>query len=218
MGDISRPAVYIIGAYNLQNELMTGLLDQELGVTCSNQPNIEAIAATIVSAGREPNLILWDCLGTNLDDLWKGLHANSSSFLLRTPVALINVRRKMGVEKLAISNGLQGIFFVDDSVAILLKGIKAILDGELWFPRDIMMNHLKEPRNIIITSGRALSALTVKQKEVLLKLASGSSNEEIASAMNISPNTVKTHIYNIYTKIGVSNRLQAALWATKNFR
>jgi DNA-binding CsgD family transcriptional regulator len=51
---------------------------------------------------------------------------------------------------------------------------------------------------------------------VLLFIASGISNTEIADNLNISRNTVKTHLYNIYNKIRVPNRLQAALWAAKN--
>jgi DNA-binding CsgD family transcriptional regulator len=47
-------------------------------------------------------------------------------------------------------------------------------------------------------------------------VVSGATNEEIAARICISPHTVKTHIYNIFKKIKVPNRLQAALWAAKN--
>jgi len=47
-------------------------------------------------------------------------------------------------------------------------------------------------------------------------VAVGAKNEEIADELFISPNTVRTHIYNIFKKINVPNRLQAALWAAKN--
>ena len=47
-------------------------------------------------------------------------------------------------------------------------------------------------------------------------VAVGVKNEEIADRLCISPHTVKTHIYNIFKKIGVPNRLQAALWAAQN--
>ena len=60
------------------------------------------------------------------------------------------------------------------------------------------------------------SILTPREIEILSLVAIGAKNEEIAEKLYISSNTVKTHIYNIFKKIDVPNRLQAALWAAKN--
>jgi ATP/maltotriose-dependent transcriptional regulator MalT len=57
--------------------------------------------------------------------------------------------------------------------------------------------------------------LTSREKEILVGIASGASNEDIAKDLSISPHTVRTHIYNIYKKINTSNRLQAMLWVAK---
>jgi len=61
-----------------------------------------------------------------------------------------------------------------------------------------------------------ISPLTPREIEILSLVAIGAKNEEIAEKLFISSNTVKTHIYNIFKKIDVPNRLQAALWAAKN--
>jgi DNA-binding CsgD family transcriptional regulator len=47
-------------------------------------------------------------------------------------------------------------------------------------------------------------------------IAVGATNDEIADKLFISPHTVKTHLYRIFKKINVPNRVQAALWAAKN--
>ena len=61
-----------------------------------------------------------------------------------------------------------------------------------------------------------LSELTKRELEVLKMIASGSFNKEIASTLNISERTVKNHVSNIFKKIGVSDRTQAAVFAIKN--
>ncbi len=62
------------------------------------------------------------------------------------------------------------------------------------------------------------AVLTKREKEILVAVASGSSNEEIAQKYYISLHTAKKHLNNIYKKINVQSRLQAALWVTDNFQ
>ena len=64
-------------------------------------------------------------------------------------------------------------------------------------------------------SGVSSNVLTTREKEILDKIAQGSRNKDIADELYISLHTVKTHIYNIFKKIDVSNRIQAVLWKAK---
>lgn len=59
--------------------------------------------------------------------------------------------------------------------------------------------------------------LTPREKDVLLFLAEGKSNRQIAAELNISASTVKTHLRSIYSKLGVSNRTQAGLAGLRIF-
>ena len=61
----------------------------------------------------------------------------------------------------------------------------------------------------------ALDILTPREEEILLLVASGAKNKNIAENLCLSPHTVRGHISSIFSKIGVENRLQAMLWGTK---
>ncbi len=61
-----------------------------------------------------------------------------------------------------------------------------------------------------------VAGLTNQEKKVILLLTSGFKNAEIAQILFVSKKTVENHVHRIFKKIEVSNRLQAALWASKN--
>lgn len=66
------------------------------------------------------------------------------------------------------------------------------------------------------TSQKEIDDLTRREKEILKLISNGLSNQKIADHLFISPHTVKTHLQNIFSKINVKQRLQAALWAAKH--
>ena len=94
-----------------------------------------------------------------------------------------------------------------------------MLDNELWFSREAMSAFLLGKQNrpadpALVEEGQ--NELSQREKEILLMLAAGATNKDIAQKLFLSLNTVKSHIYNIYKKIDVPNRLQASLWAARN--
>lgn len=123
-------------------------------------------------------------------------------------------------EKMAelIRKGLVGLFFDGENLETICRGVRMILEGEVWLPRKLVSHFIlgsieaREP----VGNQRTIGVLTVREKEVLAKIVSGLSNHEIADSLFISPSTVKVHTSRIYEKIGVTSRLQAALWMVKN--
>jgi LuxR family transcriptional regulator of csgAB operon len=111
---------------------------------------------------------------------------------------------------------VQGFFYKHDSLEQLAKGVRAIFDGELWISRAIMADHIKKMSNPYHKLNKNDVDLTSREIEILTLAAAGNKNAVIADRLFISPHTVKTHLYNIFKKINVPNRLQATLWAVKN--
>jgi LuxR family transcriptional regulator of csgAB operon len=91
-----------------------------------------------------------------------------------------------------------------------------VREGDWWIPREVMIKCIIEGTDEDVSSKRGSEILTHRQTEILAQVAVGASNDEIAENLNVSPHTVKTHLYNIFKKIKVTNRLQAALWAAKH--
>ena len=95
-------------------------------------------------------------------------------------------------------------------------GVQAVLDGQLWFSRETMTRCIFEGTGKEPSLKNTSEILTERQIEILAMIAVGATNDEISDKLCISPHTVKTHLYRIFKKINVPNRVRAALWAVKN--
>jgi NarL family two-component system response regulator LiaR len=111
--------------------------------------------------------------------------------------------------------GVRGYFDLNDPSDQLADAIKIIQKGEIWLPRDKMSSIMDR---IISVVGRdlkekSLDQLTPTEFQVLRLIGKGKSNDEIANALFISKNTVRSHIKSIYAKLNTHSRLQLALYA-----
>ncbi len=108
--------------------------------------------------------------------------------------------------------GVKGIFGKDVSSEELKKGIKKIYEGDLWVSRKIIGKALESNEFINFLDLKdekdSGSRLTEREKEVLKLILKGLKNKEIGEKLFISEQTVKTHINNIFKKLGVKNRAQ----------
>ena len=212
----TKEIIYIIGPRKLQNELMASCLEREIGSKCLFWKDICDVRFTDDAKCKEqPKLVLLDCHGKDPKSLLVALGSYDSEKLFRNYVAMFNICHGLGIEKKCIWQGVRGIFYDDDSLPQFLKGVRAILNGQLWLSRKIMTKCIlsKGWGSPLETNS---SILTSRESEILARVAVGATNGEIAERLYISSHTVKTHLYNIYKKINVPNRFQAALWAAKN--
>ena len=109
-----------------------------------------------------------------------------------------------------ILKGVVGILPPSADADLLKKALKAVVLGELWIDRATLMkilNCLKQPEKIV--------GLAKREREIVSHICQGYRNKEIAQKLNISEQTVKSHCTRIYRKLGVSDRLQLALYSYK---
>lgn len=103
----------------------------------------------------------------------------------------------------AVDRGADGYALKTDPPQATLRAIRDVADGRLVFPASVR-RWLAGPR------GADPDALTEREEAVLRLLAEGRTNAQIAAAVFLSENTVKFHLRNLFAKLGVSNRTEAA--------
>ncbi|MDI6709588.1 MAG: response regulator transcription factor [Thermoanaerobacterales bacterium] len=117
-----------------------------------------------------------------------------------------------------IRAGVAGYVLKDISPQLLIDTILRVADGESFIPPSLVSKVFKEFNRLYQSppKRRYHDDLTERELEVLQLVALGESNRAIAGRLFISEKTVKNHLTNIFQKIGVSDRTQAALYAVKN--
>jgi len=207
--------IFVVGPNKLQNELLLNFLKERIKSNCNFIPNL-ILAEVNEADSNSKYLFMLDCQQEDLSSLWDTLLNRREFNQPNCLFVLYNVNQEMEIETEAIERGINGIFYNNDDLTCLVKGARAILDGELWFTRKLLSKSLMhKTRNNSPNHGKS-NVLTYREKEILTKLITGASNKKIANDLFISPHTVKTHIYNIYKKLEINNRLQATLWAAKH--
>ena len=119
----------------------------------------------------------------------------------------------------AIALGAGGYITKDDEPSSIPKAIRAVAEGEAIVNREVLQMALREIADNALSRPKTdvldRPSLTPQQLKVLSLIAEGMDNAAIASALSVSRNTVKTHVREIFLKLGVSDRTQAAIRALR---
>ena len=117
----------------------------------------------------------------------------------------------------ALQLGARGVVLKDSATQILLKSIRAVMNGEYWVGRESVSNLVQYLRTLVTPASafpqRNKYRLTPRELEIIAAVVAGFANKEIAQYFKISEDTVKHHLSNIFDKVGVSSRLELALFA-----
>ena len=208
--------VHVSGQKQFNNELLAYYLKREIDVQCNLSERPFKFDTKDAKGSKKATLILIECPDKDLDALMSAIERDNGEITKHYLVALFNVDHGYGIEEKAVARGIKGIFYKEDPLEHFQKGIGAIFEGELWVSREVLTKYVMGKSKKNISPNQDEMVLTSREIEILAMISIGAKNEEIAEKLCISPNTVKTHIYNIFKKIDVPNRLQAALWAAKN--
>ena len=119
-----------------------------------------------------------------------------------------------------VRSGARGIVQKTTSGSMLIKAIRKVQDGEFWLDRSTtaeVVRHFTERRPDAAPDSRPnegrLPSLSRREREIVNLVTHGLRNKELAERLSISEQTVKNHMHNIFDKLGVSDRLELALYA-----
>ncbi len=134
---------------------------------------------------------------------------------LDVKVLILTVHNEVEYLLKAVDIGVEGYLLKDSESAELKRAINIVLNGESYIQSSLipLLNSRLVARDVDQVK---TELLTKRELEVLIQVAHGMFNKEIATTLNISERTVKNHISNIFKKIEVSDRTQAAVFAIRN--
>lgn len=118
----------------------------------------------------------------------------------------------------AIKAGARGFLLKDAGPELLVQAIAAAAAGDALIAPRITARLLDKFAKLGAHPTQPLERLTEREEEVLLTVARGRTNEEIATELHISLSTVKTHVASLMGKLGARNRVEVAVWAYETGR
>ncbi len=156
-------------------------------------------------------------------DAWQKFQLNIAKIPKDSDIILFNISENTELANRALLSGIRGVFYTSDNADVLMKGIRLLLDNQLWYRRNIMcnaLNHLlsfnNEGLSKFTESTDETINLTKREKAITTLMGKGCKNKEIAEKLNISPHTVKTHLYSAFRKTKCRNRIELLSWAQQN--
>lgn len=207
------PRVLISDDHDLAREGLRALIERsgQYVVVAEARSGEEALA---LAAEHRPDLALLDIryAGGGID----GLEATRKILEAAPETAVILVTVHAGADYLraGIAAGARGFLAKDASRAEVMTALAQVAGGGVAFPPNLMRAAVSDDARGATLA--AFARLTPRESEVLTALASGGTNKEIALALGITPGTVKTHVERLIGKLGVRDRTQAAILATRH--
>lgn len=179
---------------------------------------VDAAEAIQLTQQVQPDILLLDVAMPKVS----GIEALETLVELPNPpgVILLTAAIDRGDIVKALQLGARGVVLKESATAVLLKAIRVVMEGGYWVGRESVSDLLFALQSLTPLPERAESAarfsLTAREVQIVRLILAAAGNKKIADTLNISEKTVKHHLTNIFEKLGVSNRLELALFAAQH--
>ncbi len=196
------------------------LTRQGLRALLSREPDIEVVAeagtgqeAVQLALRHRPDVVLMDVVMEEGD----GIEATRAikQGCPSTQILILTVYADQELFRQAVRAGAVGYVLKDISPQNLVNAIRAVYSGKTMVNPGIVRQLVEDLQRQTAWNATGAHGLTEREIDVLLGVASGLSDKEIAARLFLAESTVKTHLRSIYQKLGVRNRAQAAAWAVE---
>ncbi|MDT8066698.1 MAG: response regulator transcription factor [Terriglobia bacterium] len=185
--------------------------EPEFQVTGEAGDGVEALQ---LAQQLKPDILLLDLAMPRMPGLETLRELATQGSPVRTILLTAAIEKRQIVE--ALQMGARGVIMKDAATTLLMKGIRTVMNGQFWVGREAvsdMVTYLREKAAQQPPPPAKAYGLTKRELEILSTIVSGLSNKEIAQKFSLSEDTVKHHLTNIFDKVGVSSRLELALFA-----
>ncbi len=208
--------IVIVDDHNLFREGLAAILRQEadievVGLVGTVQDAVESVLRL------KPDIVLMDFSlpdGTGVEATRKIIQAYPDC-----KVVFMTMSERDEDLLAAIRSGAVGYLLKNMSLPKLVASLRSVQQGESALSRSMtlrLMEELSRTKEPEPTGAPALGGLTPREREVLVELAAGKSNQEIAQQLFISENTVKYHVHSILEKLNLHDRKEAARFAIQH--
>ena len=206
--------VFVVDDHTVVRRGLRAFLDtvddmEVVGEAADGQEALDGIAA-LAAAGRPPDVALMDLVMPGMD----GVTA-TAAITRRHPEMEVVAMTSFAQANLvhgALQAGAAGYLLKDAEAEEVAAAIRAARRGEVHLDAAIAK---QLTRSLVASEPQGVDALTDREREVLVLVARGLSNQQIADSLVISERTARTHVSNILSKLGLASRTQAALLAIR---
>ena len=175
-----------------------------------------ATAATTTVRSLKPDILLLDLQMPDASGLETLRLLASEQLPTRAIVLTASIGRMETVQ--AVQLGAYGVLLKDNASSVLLECIAVVADGRYWLGTQEVPDQGEALRNALAEGAESASHLDLspREREIIVALADGITNKEMAERFGITEVTIKHHLNSIFDKCGVSNRLELTLFALRH--